>query len=161
MIRFLRIASNRRFRILANFVFAMLTVFVGIGISESKTVGQDIVQQAEAFVPVDLSGTWKGSWLSCKSGHNGKLRATFCRLNEKQVQAVFVGSFAKILPFRYNAVLDVVHEESGMIVVSGSKRLGPLMGTFSYQATITADRFDATYNSKRDWGKWSMSRCCQ
>lgn len=161
MIHFLRIVSNRRFRILAIFVFATLTVLVGIGTSESKIVGQEIVQQAEVFVPVDLSGTWKGSWLSCKSGHKGKLRATFCRLNEKQVQAVFVGSFAKILPFRYKAVLDVVHEESGMIVVRGSKRLGPLMGTFSYQATITADRFDATYNSKRDWGKWSMSRCCQ
>lgn len=120
-----------------------------------------IQQIASVFVPVDLSGTWKGTWVSCKSGHNGKLRATFCRLNDKQVQAVFVGSFAKILPFRYKAVLDIVHEESGMIVVRGSKRLGPLMGTFSYQATITADRFDATYNSKRDWGKWSMSRCCQ
>lgn len=120
-----------------------------------------IQEVSNVFIPVDLSGTWKGTWVSCKSGHNGKLRATFCRLNDKQVQAVFVGSFAKILPFRYKAVLDIVHEESGMIVVRGSKRLGPLMGTFSYQATITADRFDATYNSKRDWGKWSMSRCCQ
>ena len=120
-----------------------------------------IQEVANVFIPVDLSGTWKGTWVSCKSGHNGKLRATFCRLNDKQVQAVFVGSFAKILPFRYKAVLDIVHEESGMIVVRGSKRLGPLMGTFSYQATITEDRFDATYNSKRDWGKWSMSRCCK
>jgi len=165
MIRLFRIRSSRRFRFLTYFAFATLILVFGICGSESKSAGQELASQAEVrsdvFVPVDLSGNWKGSWLSCKSGHNGKLRATFCRLNDKQVQAVFVGSFAKILPFRYKAVLDIVHEESGMIVVRGSKRLGPFMGTFSYQATITADRFDASYNSKRDWGKWSMSRCCE
>ena len=111
-----------------------------------------------------LGGCWSGSWLSCKNGHNGKLRATFCRINEKQVQAVFVGSFAKIMPFRYKATLDIVHEEEGMIKLRGSQRLGPIMGTFCYEATITGDQFKATYSSKRDCGQWNMTRhdcCCQ
>lgn len=109
-----------------------------------------------------LAGCWSGSWVSCKNGHNGKLRATFCRINDRQVQALFTGSFARILPFRYKAVLDIVHEEEGMIQVRGSQRLGPIMGTFSYEATITADQFKATYSSRRDCGQWNMTRqdCC-
>lgn len=109
-----------------------------------------------------LAGQWCGSWVSCKNGHHGKLRATFCRLNDSQVQAVFVGSFAKILPFRYKAVLRVVHEEEGLIKLQGSQKLGPIMGTFCYEATITGDQFQASYRAKRDWGKWTMTRvsCC-
>lgn len=114
--------------------------------------------------PVDLlAGQWSGYWISCKNGHRGRLKATFCRLNATQVQAVFVGSFAKILPFRYRAVLDVVHEEPGMIQLRGSQRLGPIMGTFSYEATITPGDFKATYRSRRDCGQWNMQQanCCQ
>ena len=118
----------------------------------------------ETVVKTDLlAGSWCGYWVSCKNGHNGKLRASFCRLNECQVQAVFVGSFAKILPFRYKAVLQVVHEEEGMIHLRGSQRLGPIMGTFTYEATITGDEFRATYGSRRDCGQWNMKRvdCCK
>lgn len=109
-----------------------------------------------------LAGQWSGHWLSCKNGHHGKLRATFCRLNDCQVQAVFVGSFAKILPFRYKAVLEIIHEEEGLIQLRGSQKLGPIMGTFTYEATISADQFNASYRSRRDCGKWNMSRvpCC-
>ena len=140
-------------------------VLLGLAVCVCQSVGiaQDAsthkVTSKKVVEQVDLSGNWSGSWLSCKNGHNGKLRATFCRLNEHQVQATFVGSFAKILPFRYNAVLQIVHEEDGVIVVRGSKRLGPIMGVFSYEATISGDRFDATYQSRRDCGRWSMTRC--
>lgn len=108
-----------------------------------------------------LAGNWTGSWVSCKNGHHGKLRATFCRINDTQVQAVFTGSFARILPFRYKATLTIVHEEPGLIRLRGSQRLGPIMGTFCYEATITGDRFDATYSSRRDCGQWTMTRCCE
>jgi hypothetical protein len=47
------------------------------------------------------------------------------------------------------------------MIVSGSQRLGPLLGTFSYTATITNNTFSATYRSKRDWGQWKLQRCCR
>ena len=106
----------------------------------------------------DFSGQWTGSWLSCKSGHRGKLRATFCRLNDRQLEAVFAGSFAKFLPFRYRAVLEIVEEKPGQLHLRGSKSLGPFMGTFSYEAMLTAVQFKATYQSKRDCGRWSLTR---
>ena len=105
-----------------------------------------------------LSGHWSGDWVSCKTGHNGRLRATFCRISPTKVQAKFTGSFAKIFPFRYNAVLEIVHEEEGLIQLRGSRKLGPLMGTFNYEATLTENQFKATYRSKRDCGQWNMKR---
>ena len=116
------------------------------------------VAQPDALNAGLLAGHWSGRWFSCKTGHNGRLRATFCRINETQVQARFSGSFCKIFPFRYNAVLQIVHEEEGLIQLRGSRKLGPLMGTFSYQATLTADEFKASYRSKRDCGQWNMTR---
>ncbi len=109
-------------------------------------------------VAQDLGGNWSGQWNSCRTGHRGRLNATFCRIDEYHVQAKFRGTFARIVPFRYRAVLDIVHEEPGMMVLSGSKKLGPIMGSFSYDATVTGNQFNATYRSRRDQGYWRMSR---
>lgn len=138
-----------------------LLAFVPVAVGQAPATSKPADTKQEEAKPVQtdlLAGNWCGYWVSCKNGHNGKLKATFCRLNKCQVQAVFVGSFAKILPFRYKATLDVVHEEKGMIHLRGSHRLGPIMGTFTYEGTITADAFRATYRSKRDCGQWNMDR---
>ena len=115
-------------------------------------------QQDGTAKSVDLSGCWSGSWMSCKNGHNGKLSATFCRINDCQVRARFKGIFAKVIPFRYPATLTIVEERPGLMRLSGSQRLGPIMGSFTYSVTITPDRFEASYQSKRDWGQWTLSR---
>ena len=104
-----------------------------------------------------LDGRWQGGWQSCKSGHHGKLNAQFCRIDSTHVQAKFKGTFAKIIPFRYRPVLNIVHEEPGLIVLQGTKRI-PLGGSFEYNATITGDQFSATYRSRRDNGVWQMRR---
>jgi hypothetical protein len=104
-----------------------------------------------------LAGVWCGSWQSCRTGHRGKLSATFCRIDGQHVQARFRGTFAKIVPFRYQPVLTVVHEEPGLLVLQGTQRL-PMMGDFHYQATVAGDTFSATYQSRRDRGTWTMSR---
>lgn len=106
----------------------------------------------------DLSGHWQGCWSSQCSGHQGRISASFCQINDCQVKAQFKGTFARIIPFRYNATLQIVHQEPGLMVVSGSRKLGPLGGTFSYQATITEGQFSATYSSGRDRGTWNLSR---
>ena len=105
----------------------------------------------------ELAGQWNGNWKSCKSGHHGKLNAQFCRLDETHVQAKFTGSFAKVIPFRYRPVLNIVHDESGLMILEGNKKL-PLVGNFYYTATVSEAGFSATYRSRRDQGVWQMSR---
>lgn len=105
----------------------------------------------------ELAGQWHGNWKSCKSGHHGKLNAQFCRLDETNVQAKFTGSFAKVIPFRYRPILKIVHEESGLMILEGNKKL-PLVGNFYYSATISESGFSAIYRSRRDQGVWQMSR---
>ena len=95
---------------------SLLVLFLGL--SQTSAYGQAASQPVAQEDTVNaklLCGNWKGSWISCKSGHNGRLKATFCRISPTQVQAKFTGSFAKIFPFRYKAVLDIVHEEDGLI----------------------------------------------
>lgn len=143
-----------------SFIFFLLGF--NLACHASRSFAQE-EQAAQANKTDLLAGNWRGSWISCKTGHTGKLRATFCRIGESQVQAVFTGSFAKILPFRYKATLEIVREAEGMIQLRGSQRLGPIMGTFSYEAIITADQFEASYQSRKDCGKWTMkkiSSCC-
>ncbi|MEM7782371.1 MAG: hypothetical protein AAF939_12220 [Planctomycetota bacterium] len=105
----------------------------------------------------DLSGRWRGGWQSCNTGHQGKLNATFCRIDSTHVKANFSGTFAKVIPFRYRPVLNIVHEEPGLMVLEGSRRL-PLMGQFQYQATISGQQFSASYQSRRDNGYWYLSK---
>ena len=104
-----------------------------------------------------LDGRWQGGWQSCTNGHKGRLNAQFCRIDANHVKAKFGGTFAKVIPFRYRPVLNIVHEEPGLMVLQGSKKL-PLMGSFEYNATITGDQFSATYRSRRDNGVWQMQR---
>lgn len=104
-----------------------------------------------------LDGRWRGGWQSCTNGHKGRLNAQFCRVDANHVRATFKGTFAKVIPFRYRPVLDIVHEEPGLMVLQGNKKL-PVVGNFQYNATITDNNFSATYQSKRDNGIWFMSR---
>lgn len=104
-----------------------------------------------------LSGQWRGGWKSCQTGHRGKLNAQFCRIDANHVQAKFTGTFAKVIPFRYKPVLNIVHEEPGLVILQGSKRL-PIVGNFEYQATVSGNQFQATYRSRRDHGVWTMGR---
>lgn len=104
-----------------------------------------------------LCGSWSGSWVSCQTGHRGRLSATFCRTGPNQVQANFRGTFAKIIPFRYRPTLTIVHEEPGLVILEGCQRI-PLGGSFQYRATVTPGQFRATYQSRRDQGQWNMQR---
>ena len=106
----------------------------------------------------DLSGPWSGYWHSQTNQHRGRLQATFSQSNPYQLEARFRGTFAKVLPFRYRAKLDVIHQEPGLTILCGSKKLGPLMGEFRYYAEITECQFNATYSSRRNRGTWVMSR---
>jgi hypothetical protein len=108
----------------------------------------------------DLSGDWTGHWESGKNGHRGPLRATFTRVGPNCYQVRFAGRFAKVIPFRYNTPLTVVGSGDGVALLSASKTLGPLLGTFSMSATATATTFDADFTAKNDHGKFILTRDC-
>jgi hypothetical protein len=108
----------------------------------------------------DLSGDWKGHWESDKNGHRGPLRATFTRLGPNCYQVRFAGRFAKVIPFRYTTPMTVVGSGDGVVLLSASKTLGPLLGTFSMSAIATATTFDADFTAKNDRGKFVLTRDC-
>ena len=141
-------------------------VLLGIALASGQANGQQSVVvetpppiASSAQPSVDLSGVWKGGWVSCRSGHQGRLSATFCRIDACHVRARFRGTFAKILPFRYPATLKIIEERDGRMRLSGSQRLGPLMGNFEYEITISNNRFEAVYRSRKDCGRWTLEKC--
>lgn len=135
----------------------------------SQFTGRTILLLAALFVTqawctearaVDLSGCWNGCWKSCVTGHKGPLRASFVRCNERQYDVTFSGRFFKIMPFRFNVVLDVIEDDGQNVKLSGSSYLGRMFGEFTYSATATQDEFHADYSSCKDNGYFQLSRCC-
>ncbi len=104
-----------------------------------------------------LDGRWRGNWQSYRSGHQGKLNAQFRRIDSMHVRAKFTGTFGKIIPFRYRPVLNIVHEEPGLMILQGTRKL-PFGGNFDYYATVSGSQFSATYRSRRDNGIWQLQR---
>lgn len=103
----------------------------------------------------DLSGKWKGRWLSEKSNHQGRLRAKFVRRGD-QYRATFSGTFMRILPFRYAVKLQAF-EQDGTVYLSGSKRL-PMFGVFHFDGQADDSHFHAFYRSRNDHGVFELSR---
>ena len=114
------------------------------------------VGAASAQTP-DLAGKWSGYWVSDKNGHTGPLNATFTPQGDSSYRVTYRGRFAKVIPFRYSTTMDVVGTGDGVVMLSAEKRLGP-MGTFRTSATATGTNFDATFTSRRDSGRFVMSR---
>lgn len=118
-------------------------------------------QPAPAVQPVrvpDLSGDWCGSWVSCTNGHKGPMKASFCRLCDGNYEVTFAGRFCKLIPFRYKTTLTVTGHSDGVVYLQGSQNLGPLFGTFSYNAWANDCQFASGYGSKKDQGQFSLSR---
>lgn len=110
-----------------------------------------------AAAAVDLSGEWKGRWESCETGHQGPLKATFCKLDGSRYQVEFRGRFFKLLPFRYSVVLNVV-QHGDVVRLQGRQDLGRLFGTFCYDARADRCNFRADYRSADDHGVFRLER---
>lgn len=128
------------FKITSILLVLCLTSFIG-----SSASGQE------------LSGTWSGAWISGANNHRGRLSATFCQTQPDQVQAKFRGTFAKIIPFRYRTNLNVVHQQAGLTILSGTRRL-PLSGEFRYYAEIQDGCFQGQFSSGRNFGCWTLQQ---
>jgi hypothetical protein len=86
------------------------------------------------------------------------MRANFCRLCDGNYQVTFVGRFLKLIPFRYTTTLTVTAQQDGKVLLAGSHTLGPIMGTFSYNAWATDRQFVSGYSSSKDQGQFSLAR---
>ncbi len=136
--------KSNHFRFLVIALTLVITIFIQAAFSQSASADE-------------LAGSWRGGWQSCNTGHRGRLNAQFCRIDQTHVRATFKGTFAKVIPFRYRPVLDIVHEQPGLIILQGSKKI-PFGGNFQYNATVSNGQFNATYRSRRDHGSWQMQR---
>jgi hypothetical protein len=66
----------------------------------------------------------------------------------------------KIIPFRYTVTLAVVGRDGDKVLLSGTQKLGPIFGEFEYSATATENAFTATFTSKKDCGRFELTRSC-
>ncbi len=101
------------------------------------------------------AGRWRGSWSSQSTGHTGPLKAHIRQTDSDTYRAVFVGRFAKVVPFVYPAKLERVPGTCHSY--SSSQRL-PLLGEYRMTATVDAHRFHATFQGRKDRGTFDMSR---
>jgi hypothetical protein len=120
--------------------------------------------------PAAIVGPWEGEWRS-KSGHHGRLRATLSisPLNDFPVSlasqpppsysARFEAKFWKIFTAHYDVTLRVVSQTDLVVKLAGDQDLGWLAGgKYHYEATVTPDQFDATYDSRVDTGEFHLRR---
>jgi hypothetical protein len=105
----------------------------------------------------DLSGRWSGSWISDKNGHHGPLHGRFRQIDCETYRVSFHGRFAKIIPFWYTTKLHVEGSGDGVVLLGASQNL-PLLGEYRTSAVATATSFNATFNSRKDSGRFVLNR---
>lgn len=118
----------------------------------------DSQQPAEPPVASNLSGKWKGTWLSGSTGHKGPMQADFCSAGAGRWKVVFRGRFCALIPFQYSAILHESRSSDGTLKLSGSRNLGPLFGTFHFNGTVRNGQLDARWWSQKESGQFRLSR---
>lgn len=112
---------------------------------------------AFALAQDPLSGSgWRGYWQSESSRHSGPMRATI-QPTATGYSVLFAGRFAKVIPFAYRTDLQVTGTSGDTTFLAVAKRL-PLVGTFKTEAVATPTSFDATFESKKDRGRFVLTR---
>ena len=128
-------------------------------ISGCSTFNSDWKAAATKPMPTnDLGGRWEGSWFSEASGHKGSLRCLITRIDDRRYNARYRAKYKKIFSFEYIVPMTVTNSGSNF-VFTGEANLGKLAGgVYSYSGVATGSDFDCAYKSKRDYGKFTMTR---
>lgn len=105
----------------------------------------------------DAKSRWKGNWTSDTTGHKGPLKASVTQEGPESYKARFTGRFAGVVPFMYTSKMHVTGVENGRVHLAADRKL-PMFGQFNTRAVIDGDRFDATYQAKKDQGSFRMER---
>ncbi len=112
-----------------------------------------LINRAQAGV----EGAWEGRWQS-ENGHGGdRLRAVVTQREPQKLHVIFRAHFWGI--FDIDEEVDLSVASTNPVRASGEADLGYFKGgVYSYEATITSSKFDATYTSKYDHGVFNLSR---
>ena len=105
-----------------------------------------------------IEGPWEGRWQS-QSGHGGgKLRAILTKAGPETYVARFHAGYWGIFESDQDTLFRVTGTTSPF-KATGESDLGALKGgTYRYEATISPEKFDATYKSEDDHGIFSLER---
>lgn len=115
-------------------------------------------KQSLANVHYDtIEGPWEGHWQS-QGGHGGdKLRAILTKNGPDTYIAKFHAGYWGIFEADQETLLRVTG--TNPVHATGESDLGYLKGgTYRYEATITPEKFDATYKSSEDHGTFELAR---
>ena len=119
------------------------------------TILCSLITTSSTLSAASPTGKWRGSWNSGTTGHSGPLKARVRQVDHDTYRALFVGRFARVIPFAYPARLDRVAGTENQY--TSSQRL-PLLGTYRMSATVTNNRIRAHFTGGRDSGTFLLSR---
>ena len=105
-----------------------------------------------------LSGRWKGTWRSDKSGHSGGLRCVATRTGTDTYRAKFNATYGLLLRFDYKMdfAADVREDQT---YVAGEQDLGKTYGgVYTYEGASNGKTFRLNYRTKSDYGHFTLKR---
>ena len=105
-----------------------------------------------------FSGAWEGTWKSEKHRNaGGRLRCVLNRIDERHYHAHFKANWMAFSS-TYKVVLDA-EPRGRQLRFSGAHQLPKVFGgVYRYEGTATPRRFNATYHSSYDHGRFQMTR---
>gem|GEM_PF-678641 len=103
-------------------------------------------------------GVWKGRWQSQSTGHSGPMRVAITPTSRGTYQARFTGRFAAIIPFAYRAELAAHTTPDGATLLSSSKKLGPILGSYQMQTQVSGNVLSGDFQAAGDRGSIQMRR---
>ncbi len=138
--------------------FAVLTILLTSCATYEKKWNEAVAVHSagETSTP---AGPWIGTWETKTNGHTGDLRAivTPSEKHTGEYDFHYHATWGKIFSGAYR-VRFPIEKLGSQYQANGEKSLG-LFGTFGHKATISGNRFDATYSNKKDdLGTFEMTR---
>ena len=107
--------------------------------------------------PTDITGQWKGRWVSDASGHNGGLRCVVTRTGAQTYSARFRAAWGWIFRFEYELPLVADRRDDAYTYFHGEADLG-WPGVYRYEGKAGGDEFICEYETDKDYGTFTMTR---
>jgi hypothetical protein len=140
------------------YVIALASLLLLAGGCTSKF--QSDWRRAAVDSPADdhLSGRWKGSWKSDKSGHSGGLRCLVSQTGEGAYRARFDATYMLLLRFGY--AMDMTADvREDVTYVAGEQDLGKSYGgVYEYEGQANGRTFRLNYKTNTDYGHFTLKR---
>jgi hypothetical protein len=105
-----------------------------------------------------LSGRWKGSWKSDKSGHAGGLRCVAHKIGDDTYRCKFNATYALVLRFDY--MMDMTADvREDVTYAAGEQDIGKSYGgVYEYEGQSDGKTFRLNYRTKNDYGHFTLKR---